>query len=204
MKTIMPQTQLDLLNAAMILMLEKGFTATSVDEICKAAGVTKGSFFYYFANKDAMGQQLLAHFMQRMAEMLAQGSHHQVADPLQRIYAYCDDIATMLANPQVPKSCLMGNFAQELAPTQPEIANTCQQCFTQWAAIIQTDLDAACQQYPPQITFDSHGLAEHLISIFEGALILAKAQQDIGIVRQNLAHFKQYLTLLFGVPQQQN
>ncbi|MEZ4656488.1 MAG: TetR/AcrR family transcriptional regulator [Caldilineaceae bacterium] len=44
-------TRTNLLDAAMQLMLDKGFTATSVDEICKQAGVTKGSFFTILAAK---------------------------------------------------------------------------------------------------------------------------------------------------------
>ena len=197
-----PQTQVALLDAAMQLMLEQGYNATSVEEICRAAGVTKGSFFYYFDNKEAMGHLLLMHFMQRMGELLAQGQHRQIVDPLQRIYGYCDDIVAMLADPSIPKSCLIGNFAQELAPTEPQIATICQQCIAQWAEALQCDLDAACEQYPPQTAFDSYHLAEHFITIFEGALILAKAQQDLAVVEQQFAHFKQYVALLFGISQQ--
>ena len=195
------QTRTNLLDAAMALMLQKGFTATSVDEICKAAGVTKGSFFYYFTNKDALGQAVLGHFQQKMGDMLEQGPHLTMADPLQRLYAYCDYLALMLAHPQVPKSCLLGNFAQELAPTNPEIAAICQAGFALWTGAIQADLEAARTQYPPPIDFDSHTMAEHFIAIFEGALILAKAQQDIAVVRTHLEHFKHYLALLFGIPQ---
>ena len=37
-----------ILDSAQCLMLDKGYVATSVDAICEKAGVTKGSFFYYF------------------------------------------------------------------------------------------------------------------------------------------------------------
>lgn len=197
-----PQTKTDLLNAAMGLMLEHGYNATTVDQICKAAGVTKGSFFYYFASKEALGQSLLPHFLATMGALLEQGKHQQVADPLQRLYAYCDDIAIMLARPDVPKSCLIGNFAQELAPTQPAFRAICNQCFTQWAEQLQQELEAACNQHTPPVSVDSYSLAEHFLATLEGALILAKAQQDLSVVVQNLNHFKRYLELLFGVPQQ--
>lgn len=196
-----PQTRTNLLDAAMFLMLEKGFTATSVDEICRAAAVTKGSFFYYFASKEALGEAVLVHFQQKMATMLAHGPYHTLQDPLQRLYAYCDYIAFMLTQPDVPQSCLLGNLSQELAPTNEAIRTVCQAGFAGWTTTVQAELEAARQHYRPQIEFDSQSLAAHLIAVFEGALILAKAQQDIAVVRTHLAHFKHYLTLLFGEPQ---
>lgn len=197
-----PQTKIDLLNAATNLMLAQGYHGTTVEQICKVAGVTKGSFFYYFASKEALGRALPPHFLGLMGELLNQGTHQTVADPLQRLYAYCDDIALMLARPDVPKSCLIGNLAQELASTEEGFRTVCNQCFTQWAKALQTDLDAACQLYERQAVVDSYSIAEHFIATLEGALILAKAQQDLAVIDQNLAHFKRYLELLFGVVQE--
>jgi TetR/AcrR family transcriptional regulator, transcriptional repressor for nem operon len=43
-----------LIEAAIATVRYKGFSATSVDEICAAAGVTKGAFFHHFASKEAL------------------------------------------------------------------------------------------------------------------------------------------------------
>ena len=51
-----------LMGAAQDLMLERGFTATTVDDICDKAGVTKGSFFHYFKSKDDLAKQVLGRF----------------------------------------------------------------------------------------------------------------------------------------------
>lgn len=193
-------TRTNLLDAAMHLMLDKGFTATSVDEICKQAGVTKGSFFYYFGSKEELGQVVLKHFQQTIGQVMQQGPHHAVADPLQRLYAYCDFLGAMIMHPQVPKSCLIGNLSQEMAPTNPVIAATCQSVFAWWAELIQADLEEAKRLYAPQKELDCRALAEHFIVVFEGALILAKAQQDFQVVAQHIGHFKSYLALLFGQP----
>jgi len=65
-------TKTRLLDAAERLMLAKGFSATTVDDICETAKLTKGSFFHYFESKDELGEELLEHFCtagQRIHEM---------------------------------------------------------------------------------------------------------------------------------------
>ncbi|MEZ4708805.1 MAG: TetR/AcrR family transcriptional regulator [Caldilineaceae bacterium] len=193
-------TRTNLLDAAMQLMLEKGFTATSVDEICKLAGVTKGSFFYYFGSKEELGNIVLKHFQQMIGEFMQQGPHRAIADPLARIYAYCDFLGAMILQPQTPKSCLIGNLSQEMAPTNPAIAATCQAIFAWWTELMLVDLEKAKERYAPQKEIDCRALAEHFIVVFEGALILAKAQQDFQVVAQHIGHFKSYLACLLGQP----
>src|SRR5437660_2207426 len=63
-------TKRKLLSAAEKLILKKGFTATTVDDICGVAGLTKGSFFHYFENKDELGKAVLAHSMENRRRML--------------------------------------------------------------------------------------------------------------------------------------
>ena len=44
-----------LLDAALALIRTKGYAATTVDDICTAAAVTKGAFFHHFKSKEALG-----------------------------------------------------------------------------------------------------------------------------------------------------
>jgi TetR/AcrR family transcriptional repressor of nem operon len=43
-----------LLDAALQVIRAKGYAATTVDDICHQAGVTKGSFFHHFKSKDEL------------------------------------------------------------------------------------------------------------------------------------------------------
>jgi len=52
-------TRRKLTDATTSLILRQGFNATTVDEICAGAGLTKGSFFYHFENKDDIGQAVV-------------------------------------------------------------------------------------------------------------------------------------------------
>ena len=60
-----------LLLAAFGLIRSKGFNATSVDDLCAAAGVTKGAFFHHFPSKEALGAAAATHWAAVTAPMFA-------------------------------------------------------------------------------------------------------------------------------------
>ena len=43
-----------LLDAALTVIRAKGYADTTVDELCRAAGVTKGAFFHHFRSKEEL------------------------------------------------------------------------------------------------------------------------------------------------------
>lgn len=187
-----------LLERAQELMLAKGFVATTVDEICRAAGLTKGSFFHYFRNKEELGKAALDRFVQAQLEMVGRGSFRKKTDPLERLYGWVDSVIEASKSPLAQKGCLLGNFSQELSDTHPEIRSQCAQRFSQWTDLVKKDLDEAKAKHLPRSRLDSQGLAEHFIAVIQGSLILAKAKQDFSMVEKNLGHFKRYLRTVFG------
>ena len=191
-----PPTKARLLDAAQALMLEKGFTATTVDEICEAAKLTKGSFFHYFESKDQLGKELLERFC-ASGQQLHQGFCGKETDPLKRVYAYVDGAMKLAADPVMGKGCLLGLFAQELADTNPAIREVCCEGFKVWATHFGKELARAKARYAPRAAFDPKELAEHLIAIMEGSMILGKARGNMKVMAQNLRHFRAYLEQVF-------
>lgn len=186
-----------ILNAAWKLMLAKGYNATSVDEICEAAELTKGSFFHYFDSKEDLAKAVMNHHGASTQAVMDKGSFAKLEDPLQRLYGYLDYLAVLSKDPRVPRSCLFGNLSQELSSTHPQIRAACARAFAQWADALSRDLEAAKRLHAPGVEFDSKSVAEQLIIVYEGALILAKAKQRPQIIDQSIRHFKRYVEGLF-------
>lgn len=186
------------MDAAQQLMLKQGYTATSIDEICAAVGMTKGCFFHHFKNKEDLGNSVLIRFVQRGHQMFANAPFRNETDPLKRVYGYVNFAIEMAQNPMAKQGCLLGNFAQEISGTHETIRHTCVQQFAQWSEALKIDIDEAKNMYAPHVRFDTHSLAEYFIVVLEGALIMAKSRQDSTIVMDSLNHFKDYLKTLFG------
>jgi len=187
-----------LLDAARELMLEKGYTATSVDDVCEAAGLTKGSFFHYFEGKEDLARVLVQRFYDSMRELHETAPYRHKKDPLDRVFGYVDFLAGLSSRPETAKGCLMGMFAQELSATHPKIRSVCASCFENSAAMLTKDLEEAKAKYAPRARWSPKGLAEYLSATVQGAIILAKAKQDPGVMRETLGHFREYLKCLFG------
>ena len=190
-------TKMKLLEAAQRLMLAKGYTATSVEEICEAAEVTKGSFFHYFGSKEDLGKAVLDHFMSSMSRAVQDSPFSKKRDPLQRVYGHIDFIIEVSKDPERRSGCLLGNFAQVLSDTHPDIRSLCAGHFRWWAGMLKHELDEAKAAHAIKRAVDTQVLSEHFIALFEGSLMLAKTQRDIEIIGSNLRDFKQYLKSIF-------
>jgi TetR/AcrR family transcriptional repressor of nem operon len=186
-----------LLDAAERLMLAQGFEATTVDEICEAAKLTKGSFFHYFDSKEDLGRQVLERFC-ASAERLHADCCSGSSDPLERVYSYIDGSIQLSREPRSSQGCLLGSFAQELCESHPAIRQACERGFAEWRRQFGEELGRAKAKYAPRAAFKPQELAEHFIAILEGSLILGKASQDRAVVARNLRHFKAYVRQLFG------
>jgi TetR/AcrR family transcriptional repressor of nem operon len=191
-------TRNKLLDAAQELMLAKGYVATSVDDVCQAAGLTKGSFFHYFPSKEDLGIAVAQSFYELKRQAFEAAPFHRLDDPLDRVLGHVDFLIERVRGPMASKGCLLGTFVQELAQTHPNIRATCAACFEESIAYLARELEQARDKHAPQATWDARSLADHLVAVIQGAIILAKARQDTRVMQESLEHFKRYLQAVFG------
>src|SRR5512144_2211311 len=85
-----------LLDAALHIIRSKGYSATTVDDICTAAGLSKGSFFHYFTSKEDLAVAAAEHFATMAAGLFASAPYHAAADPLERLLGYVEFRSSIL------------------------------------------------------------------------------------------------------------
>jgi TetR/AcrR family transcriptional regulator, transcriptional repressor for nem operon len=192
-----------LLTAAFSLIREKGYSSTSVDELCAAAGVTKGAFFHHFKTKDALAVAAANHWSQITGAFFETAPYQQHSDPLDRVLGYLDFRKAILKGDIAEFTCLVGTMVQEVYETNPDIREACEASISGHAARIEADIAAALKRYRIRAPWTAASLALHTQAVLQGAFILAKARGDAVIAAASIDHLRRYIELLFEPARQQ-
>ena len=186
-----------ILEAAVRLIRQKGFAATSVDDLCAAAGVTKGAFFHHFRSKDDLGAATARHWSDTTAAMFAAADYNRHEDPLDRVFAYLDLRRTFLQGEIWAFSCVAGTLAQETHATHPAIRNAAGEAIRGGVDHLRAHLAEALARHPvPGV--DAQGLAQFVQVAVQGGIVLAKALDDPAAAVAAIDHVERYLRQVFG------
>jgi TetR/AcrR family transcriptional regulator, transcriptional repressor for nem operon len=196
------ESRTKLLDAAVSVIRAKGYAAARVDDICGAAGLTKGSFFHHFASKEELALAAAERWDTTTGDLFAAASYHQLPDPLDRLLAYIDFRKALIRGMARDFTCFAGTTVQEVHETHPAIRDACGDTISGHAATLEADIAAAMRQYGAAGNLTAESLALHTQAVIQGAFILAKATQDPGIATASLDHLRRYLELLFRSPRQ--
>lgn len=191
-----------LLDAAMNVIRAKGYAASTIDDICHAAGVTKGSFFHHFKSKDELAIAAAGHFSAMADGLFATAPYHQAEDPLDRLLGYVDFRAAILNGELPDYTCLLGTLVQETYDSHPAIRAACDQGMSSHIAALTRDVAAAQARYAPDAAWSAESVGYFIQAVLQGSFIFAKAKQNPAVIRENLSHLRRYLSVLFPQPRQ--
>ncbi len=194
-----PNARVRLLDAAIDVVRQKGLTATSVDDLCSAAGVTKGAFFHHFESKEALAVAAVEHWSLTTGAMFAAATYHELPEPMARIMGYLDLRAAFITEDDDASeySCLAGTMVQEAFQTSPAIRDACCESIFGHAATLEEDFASAIELYEPTSDVTAAGLARHTQTVLQGAFILGKASNDPSVALDSIEHLRRYFQLLF-------
>ncbi|RLJ41327.1 TetR family transcriptional regulator [Litoreibacter meonggei] len=188
-----------LLEAARDVIRKKGFAATSVDDLCQSAGVTKGAFFHHFKTKDSLGVAAANYWAETTSAFFASAPYHEPDDPLDRILAYLDFRKAIIDGETFEYTCLVGTMTQEVHDSAPAIRDACSDSIFGHAATLEADIQAAQEQRCINVDWSAESLARHTQAVLQGGFILAKAAGDPNLARESVDHLIRYFRQIFNV-----
>lgn len=195
-----PSRKNELLETARDLVMRKGFSATSVDEICTLSQMTKGAFFHHFSDKEGFGLALLDHFEQEGRLRM------QVHLPLRKrsarsqLHAYLDLLADMYGeDARFRDGCLFAILAYESSDPSSPLRQDCAAALERWmqGACAQFAQIIALLETPPPVRAED--LAEHLLVVIEGALVMGRVRDPAVAIARALAQFRSYAEAALGL-----
>ena len=194
------QSRLRFLDAALYVFRAKGYSATRIEDICAAAGLSKGSFFHHFKTKEELALAAADHFAATADAAFAAAPYQEIEDPLERLLGYVEFRTRILQGELPDVTCLLGTMVQEVYDTHPAIREACERHISAHAAAVARDVAQAKQRYASAAQWTPDSVALFTQAVLQGAFVLAKAKHGPDIAAECLGHLRNYLATLFDPP----
>jgi TetR/AcrR family transcriptional regulator, transcriptional repressor for nem operon len=185
------------LDAALHVIRAKGYSATRIEDVCDAAGLTKGSFFHHFESKEDLALAAADHFAAMADRAFATAPYQRVADPLDRLLGYVDFRSAILQGGLPDFTCLLGTMVQEVYDTHPAIRAACEKHISAHATAVARDVADARKRYARNASWSPESLALFTQAVIQGAFVLAKARHGPEVAAECLHHLRRYLETQF-------
>lgn len=193
-------TRTKLLDAAVRVIREKGYCGTSLDDLCAAAGITKGGFFHYFKSKEELAIAAADYWTENANALFSSAPYQRFANSRDRVLGYIDFRIEIIRGTTAEFTCLAGTMAQEVFQTSPAIRVACFASISGHAETLERDIADALIKNQVDQHITAKSLALHTQAVLQGAFILAKAKDDPAIAIDSITHLRRYFEFLFDPP----
>ena len=177
-----------LLRAADRLMYAKGYEAVGVAEVCREAGVQKGSFYHFFASKQDLAVEMLDRSWARTRTAIFASAFDDDRRAVDSITRYGDLLAERLtvgrSDVGVVAGCRFGNFAVELSAHDEVIRAKIDEIFGEMSSIIEATIRRGIDAGDVSDDLDPAEAAADVVAVMEGLMVMAKARQDPAPLRR--------------------
>lgn len=172
-----PDVRRRLLVSGLALVHSHGFAASGVKDITDGAGVPKGSFYAYFASKEAFAAAILEHYWAdielRLVPILEAGGSTQ-----ERIEHFFHALADEHEASDFLLGCLVGNMSLELGGTSEPVRAELDHILGRWDGALAACVRAGQSAADVQSDLDPEDLAALLIEAWEGAALRGKVTRS--------------------------
>jgi AcrR family transcriptional regulator len=190
-----------LLEIAEASVLEKGFDATSLDELIAAAGITKSGFFYHFRDKTELARVLLARYIERENQLfddLFGRADELNEDPLHGFLVGLKMLAELLADlPNGHPGCLIASYCYQDRLFDQQVRDLNASAVLAWRERFRARLELIAERYPPRMAVDLDDLADMLSAIADGGIILSKVLKDRTALSRQMMLYREFVRAVF-------
>jgi AcrR family transcriptional regulator len=184
-----------IVEAARQLFWERGYAATGVAQILKAARARSGSLYYFFPAKEDLLVAVLEYYKLLLEPAVLRPVFERVRDPIERIFGILDGYRRQLEATKFRHGCPIGSLALEIANESPSARELVAENFSGWRSAIEDCLAGAADRLPRGLNRGQ--LALFVLTTMEGAVMLARAYQNLEPYDAAVSQLREYFDLLF-------
>ncbi|MEO8158881.1 MAG: TetR/AcrR family transcriptional regulator [Betaproteobacteria bacterium] len=182
-----------LIRSTQALMLSRGYSATGVDDICRDARVSKGSFYHQFSSKEDLAIAALGDFYEAGLKKLLAINLSDVP-PERRLLAFLDAIAKQGHN-FWKDGCLIGSLASEMSLSSKSLQTEVSRLFSETVKALEPLIEPFVASLQDK-SLSAAALAEQYLVVVEGAIVMSRAHNDPMKINQAVARLSEQLRWL--------
>jgi AcrR family transcriptional regulator len=190
-----------ILDVAEAAVLEKGFAATSIEELIAAVGITKSGFFYHFKDKNELAKALLVRYVERedaLFDDLFRRADELNEDPLHGFLVGLKMMSELMADlPNGHPGCLVASFCYQDRLFDKEVRDLNTKAVLNWRKRFRERLELIAGRYPPKSLVDLDDLADMLSVIADGGIILSRVVNDKQALSRQIMLYRDFIRALF-------
>jgi len=197
-----PDTKTHIMNVAEKAVLEKGFEATSIEEIVAAVGISRSGFFYHFKDKNALARALLERYIDAENALFDDvfGRARELNDdPLHAMLIGLKLLAEILADlPNGHPGCVIAAAAYQDRLFDRGVRELNREAILAWRARFRAMFEEIAERYPPVEPVDLDALGDMVSGVAEGAIVLQKVLGERETLAAQILQLRTYVKLLFS------
>lgn len=190
-----------ILGVAESIILQNGFSGTSIGNILQQAAITKGGFFYHFGDKRELARALVERYLEQdsvIFDSLFVEADKQQSDPLRQLLSFLEQFAQMMENMEdLHPGCLVASFTYESQQLDPETKTLIRQGVLQWRKLILLRLEKIAEIHTPVRDINLTALADMFTSVVEGGILLSRILESNKHLSDQILQYRDYLEILF-------
>ncbi|MEM8951577.1 MAG: TetR/AcrR family transcriptional regulator [Pseudomonadota bacterium] len=195
-------TKSRILDIAEAAVLEKGFEATSIDEIVSAADISRSGFFYHFKDKNALARAMLERYIEtedKLYDDLFSRARELNDDPLHSMLIGLKMLAELLEDmPEGHPGCVIAATAYQDRLFDQGVRELNRQAILGWRRRFRTMFEEIAAVYEPREPVNLDALGDMVSSVVEGGLVLQRALRESNTAAAQIMQLRTYLKLLFA------
>lgn len=195
------QTRLRLMDIAQASVLEKGFSATSIEEIITEAGITKSGFFYHFKDKNDLAKALVERYVHEemsLAEELFAVADSLSEDPLHSFLIFLKLLSDKFLDlPNGHPGCIVASCCYQEQLFSQDVRDLCSGSHLTWRRLMRERLDRIAAKYPPKVEVEFEALADMFSALADGGIILSRSLKDPAKLAQQVLLYRGFVRAVF-------
>ncbi|TWJ13406.1 TetR/AcrR family transcriptional regulator [Geobacter argillaceus] len=169
-------TREKILETAAELINRKGFGATSINDLLGATGLKKGSLYFHFSGKEALGLAILEKARDGFLTFLDMSLSG--ATPGEKLDNFLNKVMRTHKKSGFVGGCIFGNTALEMGDAESGFAGFIEKVFEEWVERLRTVVAAAQDSGEVASDLSADVLAGHMVAAIEGGIMLARLKKD--------------------------